>query len=93
MFGDEADREQGKGKKFFVYSAIFIDTNRIPALHDQIEKLRNEAGLAATDSLKFARATRPKDMPLEAHRDLKILILWGANTVLGRVQPVPDRAK
>jgi hypothetical protein len=115
MFGDEADREQGKGKKFFVYGAIFIDTNCIPALHNHIQKLRNEAGLAATDSLKFAGATRPKDMLLEAHRDLKNkvmraaeeighvkfcaqvtlhdlarnqvhddLVLWGANTVLGR---------
>jgi len=115
MFGDEADREQGKGKRFFVYGAIFIDTDRIPALHDEIEKARQKAGFAATDSLKFAGATRPKDMSLNAHRDLKNkvmcaaeevgdvkvcaqvtlhdlarnqehddLVLWGANTVLGK---------
>jgi hypothetical protein len=83
MFGDEADREQGKGKRFFVYGAIFIDTNRMPALHDEIEKLRSKAGLAATASLKFAGATRPKDMPLEAHRDLKNKLMYAAEEIGG----------
>ena len=51
MFGDEADREQGRGKKFFVYGAIFVHTNSIPALHDEIAKARRQAGLVDTDSL------------------------------------------
>src|SRR5262245_65547225 len=81
MFGDEADREQGKGKRFFVYGAIFIDTDRIPALHDEIEKARQKAGFAATDSLKFAGATRPKDMSINEHRDLKNKVMCAAEAV------------
>jgi hypothetical protein len=115
MFGDEADREQGRGQKFFVYGAIFVPTDNIPALHDQIEKARKAAGLINVDSLKFASSTRPKAMTFEAHRELKKtimtlarevgnvkfcaqvtlhelarnqehddLVLWGANTVLGK---------
>jgi hypothetical protein len=115
MFGDEADREQGRGQMFFVYGAIFAPTDNMKALHDEVEKARRAAGLADTDTLKFASRTRPKQMTFEAHRDLKKkvmtlardvgsvrfcayvmlhelarnqshddLVLWGANTVLGK---------
>lgn len=115
MFGDEADQEQGRGQKFFLYGAIFAPSDNMPKLHAEIEKVRKEAGLEDTDSLKFARSTRPKYMTPAAHRDLKYkvmmlardvgnvtfcaqatlhalaknvkhddLVLWGANTVLGR---------
>lgn len=116
MFGDEADREQAAGKKFFVYGAIFVPMKNVPALHDAIENARMAAGLTGTDSLKFASSTRPKEtMTIEGHRELKKkimelaravgdvrfcaqltlhelarnqkhddLVLWGANTVLGK---------
>ena len=70
MFGDEADANRGV-EKFFVYGAIFVHTSNIPALHDEIEKARRQAGLVDTDSLKFASSTRPKSMSVEAHRNLK----------------------
>jgi hypothetical protein len=81
MFGDEADREQGRGQKFFVYGAIFAPSNNMPALHTQMEKARKAAGLANTDSLKFASSTRPKTMTFEAHRDLKKAVMLLAREV------------
>lgn len=81
MFGDEADREHAKGKKFFVYGAIFIHTDCIPALHSEVENARNKAGLSTTDSLKFASATRPRDMPIEAHRQLKNDVMCAAEQI------------
>jgi hypothetical protein len=33
MFGDEADHGQNKGKKFFMYGAVFVPTNTLAALH------------------------------------------------------------
>lgn len=38
MFGDEADQDAVKGKKFFV------PTNSLYALHSEIERLRVAAG-------------------------------------------------
>jgi hypothetical protein len=75
MFGDEADREQTGGKKFFVYGAIFVHMNSVAVLHDKIEKARRQAGFADTDSLKFATSTRPKAVSIEAHRELKRLVM------------------
>jgi hypothetical protein len=40
IFGDEADREQGRGQKFFVYGAVFAPTNSLAALHAQSKKLK-----------------------------------------------------
>jgi len=40
MFGDEADKDQTAGKKFFVYGAIFAPTNSIASLHREIERAR-----------------------------------------------------
>jgi hypothetical protein len=34
IFGDEADREQARGKKFFVYRRALRHTASIPALHE-----------------------------------------------------------
>lgn len=116
MFGDEADAEQAQGKKFFVYGAVFVPTNTISALHNEIESVRRAAGLADTDSLKSASRSRPKQISSDAHRELKSqvmraaleignvrfcaqvtlhelarnqkhddLVLFGANTVLGKL--------
>lgn len=67
MFGDEADQEAVKGKKFFVYGAVFIPTNSVSALHHEIERLRLAAGLMGTDSLKSATRGRPACLNAEAH--------------------------
>jgi hypothetical protein len=53
----------------------------MPALHIQIEKARKAAGLADTDSLKFASSTRPKSMTFVAHRDLKKTVMLLAREV------------
>jgi hypothetical protein len=81
MFGDEADREQGRGQKFFVYGAIFAPSGNMPALHTQMEMARKAAGLANTDSLKFASSTRPKSMTFPQHRDLKKAVMSLAREV------------
>ena len=45
MFGDEADKEQTAGKKFFVYGAVFVPTNSMASLHAEIEKPGRKLGL------------------------------------------------
>ncbi len=124
MFGDEADAEQSRGQKFFVYGAIFIPTNSVAALHAEVEKARKAAGFADTDSLKSASRTRPKHISSDVHRDLKgqvmkvaheignvkfcaqvtlhelarnqkhdDLVLFGANTVLGKFNSFLDEGR
>ncbi len=59
MYGDEADAEEGRGQKFFLYGAIFIEHSKAWTAHLRIEDLRKKAGFAAQDSLKFA-SSRPE---------------------------------
>src|SRR5262245_33281932 len=40
MYGDEADAEEGRRQKFFLYGGIFIDHSKIWTAHEQIEQLR-----------------------------------------------------
>ena len=75
MFGDEADKDQSAGKKYFVYGAIFAPTNSLAALHAEIEKARVAAGYAATDSLKSSSNSRPKGITPEKHRELKNTVM------------------
>jgi len=115
MFGDEADSEQGRNQKFFVYGAIIVPTDRVADLHAAIEGVRRAADFAPTDSLKSASRSRPKSMTPATHRNAKKsvmavardvgrvrfcayvilhelarkrshdeLVLWGANTILGK---------
>jgi hypothetical protein len=81
MFGDEADAEQSRGQKFFVYGAIFIPTNSVAALHAEVEKVRRVAGFGDTDSLKSASRTRPKHISFEVHRDLKGHVMKAAHEI------------
>lgn len=81
MFGDEADPEQGRGQKYFVYGAVFVPTEKLPALHTEIENIRKAASLANTDSLKSASGTRPKGMTHEQHRELKSKVMTLARDV------------
>ena len=81
MFGDEADKEQTAGKKFFVYGAVFVPTNSMASLHAEIEKARKEAALANTDSLKSSSNSRPEGFPPEKHRDLKNTVMKLAREV------------
>ena len=71
MYGDEADAEEGRGQKFFLYGGIFIDQSKIWTAHERIEQLRKGAGFAAGDSLKFAAKTRPVRITAGTHRDIK----------------------
>ena len=114
MIGDEADVEQGKGQRFFIYGAIFVQADNIKVLTDEVEAIRQQAGFKATDSFKFADKSRPESVKKEAFRvakskvlDLagkygnafcayailhelagnkphKDLVLFGANTLLGK---------
>jgi hypothetical protein len=40
MLGDEADAEQSRGQKFFVYGAIFVPHERIKPISDGVEAAR-----------------------------------------------------
>ena len=71
MYGDEADAEEGRGQKFFLYGGIFIDHSKAPIAHSRIEDLRKKAGFGSQDSLKFASSTRPKAVNADAHREIK----------------------
>src|SRR6266478_696062 len=70
MFGDEADAEQGRGQKFFVYGAIFVEADA-QELHAAIRDFLFFNGTAATESLKFADGTRPQEMTREDFRAVK----------------------
>jgi len=69
MFGDEADPERGRGQKFFVCGAVFINAQQVEELHDDIQKIRKRVGYANTDSLKFSGC--PKDISYDKHREVK----------------------
>jgi hypothetical protein len=75
MFGDEADAEQGRGQKFFVYGAIFVASNSAKQLHSEIDLLRDDYGFRPSDSLKFADSTKPKKMRRDQFRDVKKKII------------------
>jgi hypothetical protein len=80
MFGDEADRDAVEGKKFFVYGAIFVPTNSIPALHAKVERLRAQAGMSSNESLKSA-TKRPKSLTADLHRALKNDVMKAAKEI------------
>jgi hypothetical protein len=114
MLGDEADAEQSRGQKFFVYGAIFVPEESIKPLSDGVEAIRRAAKFKPTDSLKFADKTRPPQISREIFREVKAkvmnlaarhrvvfcayailhaiaanrghkdLVLFGANTLLGK---------
>jgi hypothetical protein len=69
MFGDEADADQGRGQKFFIYGAVFINSADVETLHNGIQGIRDRFGYGATDSLKFSGC--PKGVTLDQHRELK----------------------
>ena len=75
MLGDEADFEQGKGQKFFVYGAIFVPPEAVKSLCDGIEAARLAAKYKATDSLKFAVNRCPEEISKETFRDLKSKVI------------------
>jgi hypothetical protein len=75
MYGDEADAEEGRGQKFFLYGGIFVDHSKAWTAHLRIEDLRKEAGFVAQDSLKFASSTRPKTVTADAHREIKSAVI------------------
>jgi hypothetical protein len=75
MLGDEADFEQGKGQKFFVYGAIFIPPDSIKPLSDAIEAVWVAAKFEPTDSLKFADKTRPEKITREDFREVKAKVM------------------
>jgi hypothetical protein len=70
MFGDEADAEQGR-ERFFVYGAIFVEVDAAKNMHTAIGDLRDKNGFAATESLKFADGTRPRQMTRAEFRNVK----------------------
>jgi hypothetical protein len=50
MYGDEADAEEGRGQKFFLYGGIFVEHAKAWTAHLRIEDLRKKAGFGAQDT-------------------------------------------
>jgi len=75
MYGDEADAEEGRGQKFFLYGGIFVEQSKVWTAHSRIEELRKKGGFAAEDSLKFASSTKPKSVTADSHRDTKSAVI------------------
>jgi hypothetical protein len=75
MLGDEADFEQGRGQKFFIYGAIFVPPESIKPLSDAVEAARVAAKFEAADSLKFADKTRPAKISKETFREVKAKVM------------------
>ncbi len=69
MFGDEADAERGRGQKFFVCGAVFVDAEQVEQLHDDVQKIRDKFGYGNSDSLKFSGC--PRDIRYDEHREVK----------------------
>src|SRR5262245_24921154 len=75
MLGDEADAEQSRGQKFFVYGAIFVPHERIKPISDSVEAARKAAKFEPTDSLKFTDMTRPQKISKETFREVKAKVM------------------
>lgn len=75
MFADEADREQDRGQMYFVYGAIFVDSEQAHSLHRAIQAVRDEFGYEPSDSLKFADNTRPEGITRADHREVKARVI------------------
>jgi len=75
MYGDEADHDRDRGQKFFVYGAVFIDSERALGLHTAIEALRINKRFGLGDSLKFQTNSRPEQVSREDHTDAKRQVL------------------
>ena len=69
MFGDEADADQGRRQKFFVYGAVFIDVRHVEPLHISIQEIRDKFNYGHADSLKFSGC--PKNITYNQHREVK----------------------
>lgn len=78
LLGDEADHEQGRRAKFFVYGGLFIDVGRIQALHAAIETIRADLLFGPTDPLKFATNTCPAHVTKDQHREAKCRVIAAA---------------
>src|SRR5690606_35598943 len=68
-----AGRDQGAGglsagPLYFVYGAIFVDSEQAHSLHRAIQAVRDEFGYEPSDSLKFADNTRPEGITRADHR-------------------------
>jgi hypothetical protein len=75
MFGDEVLAEEGAGRKFFIYGGVFVEVDELPAIHQKIEKLRQDAGFGPGDSLKFTAKGRPATLTPEEHRKIKCAVI------------------
>jgi hypothetical protein len=76
MYGDEADAEEGRGQKFFLYGGIFIDQSMVCTAHKRIERslYRCTQSHRICRSMPHAMAASPRDLPSST-------ALWPASAV------------
>lgn len=75
LFADEANPEQTDHTKFFVYGGIFVENDRISIIHDAMESLCRQYGLAPHEQIKFNTRAKPDHMSAQDHTALKTAVM------------------
>ena len=95
MFGDEADAEEGRGRDF-------VDQAEVGRCTSASRSSGRTPGSRKAETLKFASKTRPAAVSMDAHRDVKRVMIALAEELgvtfcayvilhaIGRAQNVDD---
>jgi FAD/FMN-containing dehydrogenase len=75
LLADESNRNPSDRIRFFIYGGIIVPVERLPEIHDRIEALRQQYGIATGWDLKFDAASRPVTLGSERFAELKNEIL------------------
>lgn len=73
LLTDETNQQPSKAVRFFVYGGLFLPIDNLPALSTEISAIRQQLGLASTDTLKFDERSIP-----ESIRKKDRSIVWDA---------------
>ena len=60
LFTDETNREPTDNAKFFIYGGLLFPVDIFDTFHNEVEKIRVEAGYKKSDEFKFNTHDRPK---------------------------------
>ena len=59
MFTDETNQQPSRDGRFFVYGGLLFPVENLGVIHEDIERIRDDAGYRPTDVLKFDTRSRP----------------------------------
>lgn len=66
LLTDESNLEAGESIKFFTYGGLIVPMENWPTLNQRIASIREQAGYAPSDRLKFDTNARPQGVSVEA---------------------------